>query len=194
MVLRYLDRPHRPREIAPRCHPVPQLVEVVPLLLWNSLMLTASTPGAPLLTRTFSHALYTRRLSISNDFTFGLGVSRGSSPDELASGFPWSAQPLGSSPITGPSSLLRAAPPQCPASVLCPLQLSPLGGLPFAGRGATGPFERPQQHRDDWILLFRTSACDELTPPLHRAPPGQQAGSPLVEGTPKQRAFVPGAM
>src|SRR6478672_12774603 len=29
MVLRYLHRPHRPREIAPRGHPIPQQVEVV---------------------------------------------------------------------------------------------------------------------------------------------------------------------
>ncbi len=31
MIFRYLHRPHRPREIAPRRHPVPQPVEVVPL-------------------------------------------------------------------------------------------------------------------------------------------------------------------
>src|SRR3974377_1441288 len=32
MVFRYLHRPHRPREVAARGHPVPQLVEVVPQL------------------------------------------------------------------------------------------------------------------------------------------------------------------
>src|SRR3954451_22685874 len=31
MIFRYLHRPHRPREVAPRRHPVPQPVEVVPL-------------------------------------------------------------------------------------------------------------------------------------------------------------------
>ena len=30
MIFRYLHRPHRTREIAPRAHPVPQLVEVAP--------------------------------------------------------------------------------------------------------------------------------------------------------------------
>jgi hypothetical protein len=30
LVVRYLHRPHRPGEIAPRAHPVPKLVEVVP--------------------------------------------------------------------------------------------------------------------------------------------------------------------
>ncbi len=32
MILRYLDRPHRPREVASRGHAVPQLVEIVPLV------------------------------------------------------------------------------------------------------------------------------------------------------------------
>jgi len=43
------------------------------------------------------------------------------------------------------------------------------------------------------VLLFRASARDELTPPLHRAPPGQHAGRPLAEGT-HPRAFVPEAL
>ena len=41
------------------------------------------------------------------------------------------------------------------------------------------------------VLLFRASACDELTPPIHRAPPGPHTGSSPTEGPP-QRAFVPG--
>ena len=49
-------------------------------------MPTASTPGAPLLARTFSHAATMRRLSISNDFTFGPGLALGSSPAGLAPG------------------------------------------------------------------------------------------------------------
>ena len=49
-------------------------------------MPTASTPGAPLLARTLSHASTRRRLSISNDFTMGLGLAPGSSPCGLATG------------------------------------------------------------------------------------------------------------
>jgi len=48
----------------------------------------------------------------------GLASSRGSSCCQLASGLSWTMQPLRSSPITGPSSLLRTAPPLCSASVL----------------------------------------------------------------------------
>jgi hypothetical protein len=46
----------------------------------------ASTPGTPLLARTFSHASTMRRLPISNDFTFGSGLALGSSPGGLAPG------------------------------------------------------------------------------------------------------------
>ena len=42
------------------------------------------------------------------------------------------------------------------------------------------------------VPLFHASACDELTPPLHRAPPRPHAGRSLAEGTPTRRAFVPG--
>ena len=57
MVFRYLHRPHRPRKIASRAHPVPQLEEVIPLRrCWNRSTPTASAPGAPRLARTFSHA------------------------------------------------------------------------------------------------------------------------------------------
>ena len=40
-------------------------------------------------------------------------------------------QPLRSSPITGPSTLLRVAPPLRPASVLSPSRLEPLAACPF---------------------------------------------------------------
>lgn len=52
----------------------------------------------------------------------------------------WPVQPLRSNPITGPSSLLRAGPPLCLASVLCRPRAFPRAGLswppgqPAAGR------------------------------------------------------------
>jgi len=79
-----------------------------------------------------------------------------------------------------------------------------LGTLPLAVSAARGPPSRGQQGTFaliPWpslsgrqVLLFRASACDELTPPLHRAPPGQHAGRPLAEDTPARRAFVPGVL
>jgi len=82
-----------------------------------------------------------RRLPISNGFTSGPGRAEGSSPCGLAPGWPWSARPLRSSPITGPSSLLRAVPPLCPASVLCRLRCPPLAALPLAAK-TTSPGRR----------------------------------------------------
>ena len=40
--------------------------------------------------------------------------------------------------------------------------------------------------------MFRTKACNELTPPLHRTPPGPQAGRSLVSVTPNGRDLFPG--
>jgi hypothetical protein len=78
-----------------------------------------------------------------------------------------------------------------------------LGTLPLAVSAARGPPSRGQQGlfapiawpplSGRQVLLFRASAHDELTPPLHRAPPGQHAGRPLAEGT-HPHAFVPGTL
>src|SRR5216683_994166 len=103
-------------------------------------MLVASTPGAPSLARTFSHASATRRLGISNDFTFRFGPPVGSSPWGLASVRPDLPGSLGSSPITGPSSLLRAGPP-LRLPVLCLSRCPPLEGLPLASGGHGRPIE-----------------------------------------------------
>ena len=72
--------------------------------------------------------------------------------------------PLRSSPITGPSSLLRAPPPPCPASVLWLLWCRPLELLPCtSGRQ---------------VLTFLTEAWSLFTPPSCRAPVEHISGSP----------------
>ena len=97
--------------------------------------------------------------------------------------------------MTEPSSLLRAGPPLCPASVLCTSGWSSLGVLPLDDQGAeTTHFDWPSLSRRQ-VLLFHASACDELTPPLHRTPPGQPPGCLLAHGCPKDGpAFIPGTM
>src|SRR5215813_13711030 len=81
-----------------------------------------------------------------------------------------------------------------------PVPVPRLGTLPLAVSAACGPPSRGQGNlprppvSGRQVLLFHASARDELTPPLHRTPPGQHAGRPLAEGTPSRRAFVPGAM
>ena len=71
--------------------------------------------------------------------------------------------------------------------------MSAARGPPSRGQARAAPVTRPPLSGRQ-VLLFHASACNELTPPLHRAPPGQQAGSPLTEGTPPRRAFVPGVL
>src|ERR1700720_1240830 len=71
-----------------------------------------------------------RRLGISNDFTFGLVPSFGSSPAGLASDRPWSARPLGSSSITETSSL-------------SPVGTALAGGPPDRSRRAELPHRAP---------------------------------------------------
>src|SRR6516164_7963446 len=63
--------------------------------------------------------------------------STGSSRFQLANGQGRTTQPLRSSPITGPSTLLRAAPPLHPASVLSPSRLEPLAACPFTSSDVT---------------------------------------------------------
>ena len=67
----------------------------------------------------------------------GFASSTGSSCFQLASGQGRTTQPLHSSPVTGPSTLLRAAPPLCPASVLSPSRLEPLAASPFTSSDVT---------------------------------------------------------
>ena len=84
-----------------------------------------------------------------------------------------------------------------------PAPVPRLGTLPLAMSTACGPPSRGHGDNNasvNWpplsgrqVLLFHASARDELTPPLHRAPPGQHAGRPLAEGT-HPHAFVPGTL
>ena len=70
-----------------------------------------------------------------------------------------------------------------------------IGTLPLAVFAACGSPSCGQKHRPSLsgrqVLLFHASACDELTPPIHRAPSGPHTGSSPTEGPPR-RAFVPG--
>ena len=71
-----------------------------------------------------------------------------------------------------------------------------IGTLPLAVFAACGSPSRGQKPRPSLsgrqVLLFHASACDELTPPIHRAPPGPHTASSPTEGPPR-RAFVLGS-
>ena len=67
-----------------------------------------------------------------------------------------------------------------------PAPVPRIGTLPLpvsAGRGSPSRNQGTPSVHFDWssvsgrqVLLFRASACDELTPPIHRAPPGRPTG------------------
>src|SRR3954451_14100158 len=72
--------------------------------------------------------------------------------------------PLRSGPITGLSSLLRAPPPLCPASVLRPSRRLTAWVSPFtSGRQ---------------VPVFLIGACLKVTPPSCRTPVGQAPPNP----------------
>jgi hypothetical protein len=84
-------------------------------------------------------------------------------------------------------------PAPVPRAGTLPLAVSAVRGPPSPGRQRTITPLRPEVSGRQ-VLLFHASARDELTPPLHRAPPGQHAGSPLAEDPPPRRVFVPGVL
>ena len=172
---------------------VPQPVQVVPQLLLEHADTDRVHARRPVIGPAFSHASTMRRLSISNDFIFGRA---------------WpSAPPL----RVGPGlTLVCTAPWLQPhyrtflATMSRPAPVPRLGTLPLAVSAARGPPSRGQRGTlapITWpslsgrqVLLFRASARDELTPPLHRAPPGQHAGRPRLRArirAPLSRELVP---
>ena len=144
--LRYLHRPHRRREVAPRRHPIPELVQVplqVRLELLDRLLVDArrALVGLDPPIRLPDHPLGDlKRLSAS---ARSPGSSRPPPVDHQAN----QDDPSPSlRPHYRASPLLRDGPPLCPASVLSPSQFPPLGVLPPAGRGPTAQASR---HRGD---------------------------------------------
>ena len=73
-----------------------------------------------------------------------------------------------------------------------PTRIGTLALAVFAACGSPSRGQKPWPSLSGrQVLLFHASACDELTPPIHRAPPGPHTGSSPTEGPP-WRAFVPG--
>jgi len=139
VILRYLHRAHRRGHVAARAHPVPKRVEDVSLTALehagaHGVHARRSVLGPDLLPRLEHEALgdlkrLPRRVCSAHQLL----------PDQRV-GFrvSWPARPLGSSPITGPSTLLRAGPP-LRLAVLCPRRFLPPEVLPLAANGPPTP-------------------------------------------------------
>ena len=180
MILRYLNGSHRPREIAPRRHPIPQLVEVVHLV------------GREIVD---AHSVHARRSTVRSDLLPRLEHETLSNFKRLQ--------------LLLLRSICRFLPRRvdlqttvnCPAPSLGPhyraltattgrsAPVPRIGTLALAVSAACGSPSRGQQRRPSLsgrqVLLFHASACDELTPPIHRAPPGPHTGSSPTEGPPQ---------
>src|SRR5947209_13925087 len=95
---------------------------------------------------------------------------------------PRTTLPLGSTPITGVSQLLRAGPPAFPATVLNPSRFRPLGTLPLSTSNLV-PVSGNAFPRSAWKQQIR------LALPLCRTPPGQSTGTrqtcPGIKKTPR---------
>ena len=185
MILRYLNRSHRPREIAPRRHPIPQLVEVVHLV------------GREIVD---AHSVHARRSTVRSDLLPRL-------ENETLPNFKRLQLLLLRSICRFlPRTVGLQTTLNCPAPSLRPhyraltattgrsAPVPRIGTLALAVFAACGS---PSRGQKPWpslsgrqVLLFHASACDELTPPIHRAPPGPHTASSPTEGPP-QRAFVP---
>ena len=185
MILRYLNGSHRPREIAPRRHPIPQLVEVVHLL------------GREIVD---AHSVHARRSTVRSDLLPRL-------KHETLRNLKRLQLLLRSICRLLPRTVDLHTTLNCPAPSLRPryraltattsrsAPVPRIGTLPLAVSAACGSPSRGQKRRPSLsgrqVLLFHASACDELTPPIHRTPPGPQTGSSPTEDPPR-RAFVPG--
>ena len=131
-------------------------------------MPTASTPGAPLLARTFSHAPTRRRLSISNDFSFfGFGLPFGSSPSGLTSGRPDLSDPFTPAPLQSLHRYYESVRPCAPHRYSAPRGVPPLASSLSTTRGPTPPISTGRHYRGDRFSCSMpapaTSSCHLYT-------------------------------
>ena len=89
-----------------------------------------------------------------------------------------------SGPITGPSPLLRAVPPLCPAPVPCRSQCPPLAVLPLAASRAPSPSSPGRRYRGD---RFSCSVPAPATSSRHLCT-GHRQGS--MQAAPRLRARI----
>ena len=190
MIFRYLRAPHRTREIAPRAHPVPPPVQIVPQLPGEQADADRVHARRPVIDPDLLPRLHDEALTDLKR----LHLRPGSLPRLL----PWRVGLRMTLVCTAPSlqphyrtlTATTGRPAPVPRLGTLPLAVSAACGPPSRGPGRVTPVPWPPLSGRQ-VLLFHASARDELTPPLHRAPPGQHAGRPPAEGT-HPRAFVPG--
>src|SRR6478735_4676594 len=190
MRLGYLHRTHRRRKVAPRRHPVPDLIRLFCRSASNAPIDTSSTPGAPLFALTFSHASWTAHFEISNglpgDFNsftrllpnphgFAVDLTNTVTNDPAPSlhphyrGFPTTTSRSASRTRNGTHTRTRATPSRPPAKT---------------ERAVSTPA----------FSCFMQKPQTGLASPPCRTPPGQSAGTrqthPGIMDTPRFRCHL----
>ena len=185
MIFWYLDGPHRTRHVAASTHPVPELVEVAPLVAAElgdaDLVHTRRTSVGPdLLPRLIDQAFGDlKRLHLQLRFALGFIPVRVDRRVHLICPTP-SLQPHYRA-FTATTS--RSAP--VPRIGTLPLPVSAGWGSPCCGQRADLTHWPSVSRRQ--VLLFHASARDELTPPSHRTSPGPHTGRSPATGAPSAR-------
>ena len=183
MTCRYLNRSHRPREIAPRRHPIPQLVEVVHLV------------GREIVD---AHSVHARRCTVRSDLLPRLEheTLRNLKRLQLLLRSICRLLPRTVDPKTAVNCPAPSLGPHYRALTATTSRSAPvprIGTLPLAVSAACGSPSRGQQRRPSLsgrqVLLFHASACDELTPPIA---PGHRRGH--IQPAPRLRAHRGGPL
>ena len=118
-----------------------------------------------------------RRLGISNDFTSAWVSPSAPPPQGWPQADPGLPGPFAPAPLQGHHRCYE------PVRPCAPHRYSAARGVRRSRSSLSRPASRPPAQPSvsgRQVLLFHASACDELTPPIHRAPPGQHAGRRLV--------------
>ena len=165
VVLRYLDEPHRRREVGARRHPIPDLVEVVLQVRLERRQRLAIHARSATVRFTRWYASQTSCFGI----TYGFASGTGSSHRWLTAALGRIVGPLRSARVT---RLRRYYEPVRPCA-------SHRYSAPRGASTWSSPFASRRQ-----VPTFRTRACAGLTPPSCRSPLEPSAGI--------RSSFVPG--
>src|SRR5262249_23106597 len=174
MRLRHLNSLHRGRKVASRGQPIPRHIQPVPQISFKVLDRAPVHPRSTLVRFYLPERFHHRLLRDRKRLLCRLRLIHRAPPDHRPVGHrtqPWPSRPLGSTPITGASQLLRDGPPADAATVLSPSRFLPLGGLPVVSANQTETMSASTFQRSPREPQIR------FTPPLCRTPPGQYMGT-----------------
>ena len=193
MILRYLHRPHRSGEVAPRRHPVPQLVEVVPLVGLRTARCSRRPRPAPRHSPGPFPRLVDEALSNLKRLHLRASVPPPAPPPKgWPSGDLGLPGPLAPAPLQGLHRYYEPVRPCAPHRYSAAHGVRRLRVLPLATRGRPAPISTGRRYRDD---RFSCSMPAPATSSRHLYTghrQGNMQAAPWLKAHPPGRAVVPG--